>query len=284
LKASQLKIATIAWDCAEDILVEAEHANVLVVFDCCDAGNLCKARSPARFEYLAACLPGARTKPAGPKSFTRALIWSLKELRNHDQGWYPTSELRDKITKAPGFPRDQHPMVGQRSFSPEYIVLAPSSSVLDANALQRREGLEEHKKPVIRPKYLDLRFEYHEPITDEVLEETGRALRSLIQESKIQAKRIKFVKKEGGSRWPAVLSKVIAIVRFGRLLRYSTTQLSPSVSEIEVLTYSLNEQRATVPSSLRPPNPSSYPGNRRESPHMVNGVIRELDLPQSSLA
>jgi hypothetical protein len=287
LEASRLKVATIAWECAEDLLVEAEHANLLVIFDCCDAGNLCKSRSPSRFEYLAACLPGARTKPAGPKSFTRALIWSLKQLRSHARGWYPTSELRDKISEAPDFPEEQYPLLGQRIFSPEYIVLAPLSSVLDASALQRREGLEEHKKQVIHREYLDLRFEFHERITDDVFVETGRALRSLMKESKIQATRITFIEKHGRSRWPALLSVVKAALRFGNYQLHgpSTTQTSPSdiEAEVQVLTSMLTNQRSTIPSSLRSGSPSSHPASRRQSPRIINSVINDFDRPRSVL-
>jgi hypothetical protein len=287
LEASKLKTATIAWEIAEDILVEAEHANLLVIFDCCEAGSLCKSRSPFRFEYLAACLPGAKTKPAGPKSFTRALIWSLKQLRNHERGWYPTSELRDKISKAPGFPKDQYPLLGQRIFSPDYIVFAPSTGVLDTSALARREGLEDHKKQAIHREYLDLRFEFHERITDEVFVETGRALQSLIQEDRIQATRITFVEKHGRSRWPKVLQTVKAVLRFAKNQQHgpSATQTSSSSSEpeVEVLASLINSQRHITQSRIRPTSPSSIRESRRQPPHMNNSLTGGFEPRLSDL-
>lgn len=259
-----MELASIAWDTTERILFDAEHADILVIFDCCEAGSLCKTRSPMRFEYLAACTAGARTKAAGPKSFTRALIWALKELKNHERGWYSTSELRDKIYRAPNFPKDQNPMIGQRSVSSaDYIVLAPSSRVLDDGARQRREGAEVRKRPVIRREYLDLRFEFHESVTDKVFQETGRALRSLIKESHIKAARITFIEKRGGSRWGPILNVVRAAVRLRK--RQSTGQYSshPGFTgiavQLEPLASLLNSRQAASASNFRRATISSYP-------------------------
>jgi hypothetical protein len=285
----KLELATIAWLYAEQILVDAEHSNVLVIFDCCEAGSLCKSRSPARFEYLSACVAGAKTKPAGPNSFTKALIWSLRELKNHERGWHTTSELRDKVTHAPHFPKDQCPMIGQRFFRPDYIVLAPSSSVLDHAALQSREGFEDHKRPAIRREYLDLRFEFHDTVTDEVFKETGRQLRSLIDESKIKATHITFIEKRGGSRWGPALHAVRAAVRLQGSKHlpnghYSShTDFNGIGDQGEPLAYSVNSQLPTHASSLGRATISSTPASRPQSPPKVNGLFRSLDGPQSDL-
>jgi hypothetical protein len=269
------------------MLFDAEHANLLVIFDCCEAGNLCKSRSPARFEYLAACGPRERTKPAGPESFTRALIWSLKELRNHERGWYPTSELRDKILRAPDFPKTQFPQLAPRIFSPDHIVLAPLSRVLDEDALEQRKKLVENRKKSIPRWYLDLRLEFHERLSDEVFVDTGKALRTLIQESKIKAKRITFIEKHGKSRWPALLTFVTTALRFSKnqIHETSDTQSGPSGNETrpEVLTTLLNNRLLPASSSLRPASPSPLPGRRRQSIRITNGLTTGNGSSMSSL-
>jgi hypothetical protein len=272
----KFELATVAWDATERILYPTEHADILVIFDCCDAGSLCKGRAPTRFEYLAACHAGARTKPAGPKSFTRALIWSLKQLKSHKRGWYSTSELRDKVYTAPNFPKEQNPTIGQRFYPGDYIVLAPSTRVLTPGALRRRESIEEQKRPPIRREYLDLRFEFHESVTDEVVKETGRVLRSLIKESKIKATRTHFIEKRGGSRWPPILTVVQAAVRLrkrqargGCHSRSSSTGIAVQVAPLASL---LNSQMAASASSLSPPPGLSYASSKLACPPAVEGV------------
>jgi hypothetical protein len=274
--AREFELATVAWDTTERILHPTEHADILVIFDCCDAGSLCKGRAPTRFEYLAACHAGARTKPAGPKSFTKALIWSLKQLKSHKRGYYSTSELRDKIYTAPDFPKEQNPTIGQRFYSPDYIVLAPSSNVLDPGTSKRRDGVEELKTPPIHREYLDLRFEFHESVTDKVFKETGRVLRSLIKESKIKAARINFIEKRGGSRWPPILTVVRVAVRLrkrgARRHGHSRASSDGIAVQVEPLASLLNSQLAASASSLRRPTVSPYPASRLGCPPAVNVV------------
>src|SRR5215469_829385 len=113
----------IAWHTAEKLLNDT-LADVLVIFDCCNAGALCKYRSYLRFQYLAACKSEQVTPAPSEKSFTRALIWALEQLSKKSPFHLP--KLLDMIGKAPNFPRTQQPEIGHRiDTSREDIYLAP---------------------------------------------------------------------------------------------------------------------------------------------------------------
>ena len=119
----------IIWNRTEANL-EDTHADVLQIFDCCYAGNLEPTRGGGRvFEYLAATSANHTTKAPGPHSFTRALIWSLKDLAKSENApcRFSTSELLNKITKdCKDFPSDQKPIMTRRySHSNDTIILEP---------------------------------------------------------------------------------------------------------------------------------------------------------------
>ncbi|KAL8703684.1 MAG: hypothetical protein Q9201_003138 [Fulgogasparrea decipioides] len=69
-----------------------------------------------RFEYLAATDSMGRTPVPGEDSFTTALIWALKELKEKKLGGrFTTDELVREIKhNAPNFPKDQKPVLSDR--------------------------------------------------------------------------------------------------------------------------------------------------------------------------
>src|SRR5438034_4531070 len=97
----QLARNSIAWHSAETIIADTD-VDVLVIFDCCHAGSLCRpyrSRHGRCFEFLAACTADKKTRKPGPDSFTSALIWALKELV--EKPFFSSTELQHMITKAP---------------------------------------------------------------------------------------------------------------------------------------------------------------------------------------
>jgi hypothetical protein len=71
-----------------EIMLNRAEADVLVILDCCDAGVLFpRERIPhpearRKFQYIAACKDGQRTRTAGLNSFTSSMIWVLKHREN----------------------------------------------------------------------------------------------------------------------------------------------------------------------------------------------------------
>lgn len=112
------------WNSAEVIIKETK-GEVLVIFDCCYAGDLelgVRAPLPRRaFEFLAATSAKSTTRKPGPRSFTSALIHSMKDLAK--SGSFSTQELVSRIKYAPNFPKDQWPRLSKNEASQRNIML-----------------------------------------------------------------------------------------------------------------------------------------------------------------
>jgi hypothetical protein len=171
---------------------------VLLIFDCCYAGNLAyhldKQRGywPTRsFEFLAACKKDTLTHPPGPKSFTRALIWAL-ELLIKTREKFTTHELQTQIEKAPGFPKSQHVQVLDRGDPcDQRLVLAPLPLLSGSMKSDRTNS----DIPIRQPKeYFDLRFWYLNGPDEEEVSEVANILKKLIHDEKIRANRIAWIR------------------------------------------------------------------------------------------
>ncbi len=94
---------------------------MLLVFDCCHAGQLAgtktRAFSNKIFEFLGATQANDTTKAPGAESFTSALIWALDAFSKDADG-FTTSKLLAKIMDAPDFPMDdgQRPCLTERGY------------------------------------------------------------------------------------------------------------------------------------------------------------------------
>lgn len=112
------------WNSAK-VIIEETKGDVLVIFDCCYAGELATdARPPPNrraYEFLAATAPKSTTPKPGPRSFTSALIHSMKDLAK--SGSFNTQELVSRIKSAPNFPKDQWPRLYQNEASQRKIML-----------------------------------------------------------------------------------------------------------------------------------------------------------------
>ena len=117
---------SVIWNHTESNLLET-FADVLQIFDCCYAGSLGDRGDSRAFEYLAACSAKDTTPRPGENSFTRALIWALKELTAGSGPRFTTSHLLRKILEAPDFPKAQKPEFRKRmgSNTRELIMLKP---------------------------------------------------------------------------------------------------------------------------------------------------------------
>ncbi|KAL2064192.1 hypothetical protein VTL71DRAFT_4686 [Oculimacula yallundae] len=184
------KLHEIVWDSAEHI-IRATLSDVLVIFDCCHAGQLEKnTRSGYRrraFEFLAATSAKSTTRKPGPNSFTTALIWALKALSEGENKSFSTQELLTNILNAPNFPVDQSPRLSERE-PPclRRIVLAPwSAEVTTPESIIKVPYDKGDKK-----NYLSLCFVFNEPITQALVENLARDLRRLMGSADFNASTI----------------------------------------------------------------------------------------------
>ncbi|KAF2093526.1 hypothetical protein NA57DRAFT_81458 [Rhizodiscina lignyota] len=93
----------IVWNEAEKQL-HNQRADILLIFDCCDAGAL-RQRGDYTFEFLGACEANKKTPFPGHESFTTALVWALRNLAEEGTG-FATPKLKSEIKKHGKFQGD----------------------------------------------------------------------------------------------------------------------------------------------------------------------------------
>ncbi|TGO35313.1 hypothetical protein BHYA_0163g00280 [Botrytis hyacinthi] len=173
----------IVWSSAEHN-IQNTKSDVLVIFDCCNAGEMDRNVRGSdftrrAFEYMAATSQNSTTRKPGPKSFTAALIWALKELVRSKPGKrFSTQELIRKIYRAPNFPETQAPRLTERGpiGSLRKIVLVPldqqsKSGVRGDNSTGQTDEIKET---------LNLRFVFNSRITNKIIRELAKDLTNLI--------------------------------------------------------------------------------------------------------
>lgn len=179
----------IEWNDIESSVLTKTKADVLVIFDCCYAGVLCRPafRGPRRtFQYVAACKAWQRTKSAGPESFTSAMIWALRNLAYLKES--TVGKFVDTLMEHESFPRDTQEAVvyGIRFglvdediwISETQTKGAGDSGVSSTDLEQRISSVRNDGRPTA--DILDLRFDFSEPATKSNIEDTARALKKLL--------------------------------------------------------------------------------------------------------
>lgn len=179
----------IVWSSAEHN-IRATKSDVLLIFDCCNAGelerNVRSSFTSTAFEYLAATSANSTTRKPGPHSFTTALIWALNDLAVVEDGRFTAQQLLGRILVAPDFPKEQSPRLSERGPAcPRKIVLAPlnndtAGDVSDANP-QDEEGIRED---------LSVRFVFSRRITEKMVTDLAVELRRFIIERDFKAETI----------------------------------------------------------------------------------------------
>jgi hypothetical protein len=174
----------IAWSKCENIIT-ATHADVLVIFDCCEAGSVGGYKSRARrpnFEYITACGEGDYTGIPGEKSFTSALIWSLNELC--DQAPFTSDQLVKKTREYPHLPRDQKPELRHKEEPSEFVWIAP----IGTNAKSRVHEESVHRDP--DHGFIDLRLLYYKPLGVEDAKHLAKIFSKMVKTDERFAKQI----------------------------------------------------------------------------------------------
>jgi hypothetical protein len=170
----------IVWNSAENNIKQTK-SDVLVIFDCCHAGELEKnIRSGFKrgaFEYLAATSANSTTRKPGKHSFTTALIWALKALVATEKSFSTQDLLTNILCKAPDFPEEQSPRLSERGSSClRRIVLAPLSNDIIIEPPEAKPQEEEEGSRTD----LSLRFVFNRCITQNMVKDLAVELRRLI--------------------------------------------------------------------------------------------------------
>lgn len=258
-KATVTHRAPIDWFEAEKVFANAQDADLLGIFDCCEAGHLL-GRGRRAFEYLAACRDGERTRGAGPKSFTRALIWALRQQRKDGINWFSVKELCEKVVRAPGFPEGEvHPQAGPQSaelLSSEPIIIAPADRLLDPDACKRREDSRAAGSKTSSREYLDLRFRFDKKLNKKEFKKVALKIKTLMDDRNFNAKEVTFIEKHCRSRGWDLLRRHVAggsfslsattPVDIGDEDAVSTPHASPALVEERPATPDTSRLRRTI--------------------------------------
>jgi hypothetical protein len=191
--------------------LEAPDADILCIFDCCNAGGLLRHRGPARFEYLGACGTTETTPAKGPNTFTSALIWALEGFLTQKNTSFNTPQLQARIWKYPTFPRDQHPTLGHHYNFPsrDHIVISPQLkndehqqpvSIHHTKAMRGKNNSSgECKLTLVKGPYdiVDIRYHFDGKLSEDAFMVFAKGIRAseASVEHLVPVRRIQFIAK-----------------------------------------------------------------------------------------
>jgi hypothetical protein len=174
----------IAWTKCEHIIT-ATHADVLVIFDCCEAGSVGGYKTRARrpnFEYITACDKDEYTYRPGKKSFSSALIWALEQLC--DQAPFTSDDLVKKTWEYPHLPPDQRPELRHKEEPSEFVWIAP----IGTNAKPKVLAESVHRDP--DHEFIDLRLSYYKAVGVEDAKHLAEIFSKMVRKDKKFAKQV----------------------------------------------------------------------------------------------
>ncbi|KAJ8071114.1 hypothetical protein OCU04_001455 [Sclerotinia nivalis] len=238
IPAKNNELHEIVWSSAEHN-IQNTQSDVLVIFDCCNAGEMDRGVrggdfTKRAFEYMAATSQRSTTKRPGPESFTTALIWALKEMVCFKPGRsFSTHELLRKICQAPNFPRPQAPRLTERGLigSRRKIVLVP----LDK---QSKPKTTEEKSIAIMDEIMEtinLRFVFNGKITEKMVREFAQAISKIISEGDFVASTVLWEGINTSSSTKKNLWDVVSHWRNHTKKRYRARD---SISSVDVVEFS----------------------------------------------
>jgi hypothetical protein len=192
---------SIEWDEVERTL-STTRSDVLVIFDCCQAGLLCRSAqegllNPNRsFQYLGACESIQVTERAGPGSFTSAMIWALEKLAL--EPGFPVTKLVKTIEQHEHFPKKQKPVLFGGRFDPvaENIWIAPMRTI-DGEPDQPKTFDERTAASSAKPTrgVMELRLHFEDGVTKDDIINSARVLTDCMRKNKLRCHNVSFIDK-----------------------------------------------------------------------------------------
>lgn len=189
------KRSAILWHQAEH-LIRSATADILVIFDCCYAGNIAKGMRGIRsrnFEFLGACEGDRETRVPGPTSFTSALIWALKALIERKEYFTIQELLQTIVEEAPQFPENQFPYYCERDeHCVDRLVLAAIPE--DVEAFYEGDFAAPNDRTAeTQDEYLDLRFCFKEKPQEDHIKQLAEELKHLVLYEKIKVHNVRWI-------------------------------------------------------------------------------------------
>lgn len=165
---------SVAWHTAERN-IESTDADVFLIFDCCYGGALqTRSATSGRFETLTASGPDETTPGPGPTSFTSALIWALRELK--DLGGFDSEQLKNKLSESPSFRKNhqQPKLFHHLRPNDDHVWIAPHTTSPRSTGKSTAQYRED--RPM---EFLDLRCRFSQRQNEDQVKLFAQALTSL---------------------------------------------------------------------------------------------------------
>jgi hypothetical protein len=224
---------SIEWDEVERTL-STTRSDVLVIFDCCQAGLLCRSAqegllNPNRsFQYLGACESKQVTERAGLESFTSAMIWALEKLAT--EPGFPVTKLVKTIEQHEHFPKKQKPVLFGGRFDPvaENICIAPMRT---GEPDQPKTSDGRTAAPSAKPTrgVMELRLHFENGVTEEDIVNSARVLTDCMRKNKLRCHNVSFIDKYSLDSTDIVRR---AAWKWKQVMRTPTQQAPPDSSQV----------------------------------------------------
>ena len=188
-KSVQGKENDILWSNVETAIKKLD-AEVLLIFDCCHAGRLCPSvrGTTSYMEFFGSCSEDQTTRSAGPRSFTSALIWALRELAKEPEP-FNTAKLRWKIKQHEHFPEEQVPALFPRFGSGDIVIVRRSLADTLTHAVP---GKSEKERAMHYKESIDIRLHFDCLVGDDIIRSTADGIKVLKNNEKLHLNRIDF--------------------------------------------------------------------------------------------
>jgi hypothetical protein len=238
--ATERERNSIAWSAAENCITNTA-GDVLVIFDCCNAGGFgghkVRASPMSNFEFIAACGIEEVAAVPGESSFTQALMWALDDLKK--QGDYPfmSSTLVERIKQCPQLYKNQTPELRRREGT---VWLAPLN--MEKVGKQGQPHSERRKS---HGQYIDLRLHFYRSVTPVDAQNVAQHLSDLVNDKDTFAKHIELL--DVSSSISKYVAKWVATANNKKRKRRASTfstdvSLSPTSITNHVLSDSITNQ------------------------------------------
>lgn len=207
---------SINWDHTEQKFIGPAKGDVLTIMDACFAGNVSSTyhrNYESTYEYLGACQKDQPTSSPGDKSFTAALITSLKQLLGCSESQsFTTADLFRTIAEQ-RYRKNNPPLLASRvEKSDRRILLAPKLST------EQKKYFDD--APV--PTYLDLRIEIKQDgLNRDEVEDLAKRVARAVRQSTVETRRIDWLRlaSRKTSSFKTVARSMLLISALGRSRR-----------------------------------------------------------------
>ena len=262
------------WNNAERSLVEHADCDMLAIFDACYASNIHKAvqkQDPRTYELLTATGHDKMTAGPGRRSFTAALVKSLRALREEcGENPFTTHQLCEKINLHTERRRDQSHLWNRFKRFDRTIALAP----LKKSFSERKQEFSQEETRSLLTLTLPLTVAR---LSNDQIQELARSLSKAVKDIKAPVKRLDWRKLRSSGRTTnfANLTRTRGIAKRWLSIHQSRKSQSPAPMRDQP-SQTINDIHETADDSCQTVEPDAKPMKRKETAEMDDTPVSPL--------